>query len=216
MREYYDRRAVEFDDVYLGKGQFDDVVWEGFTEELRGVEAMIAGLPPGSALDVACGTGFLTRHLQGSVVALDQSEAMLAIAGPRLPRATLVRGDALRLPFPDKSFDRVFTANFYGHLEEEERLMFLGEARRVAPELVVVDAPLREGVAPVEMQERVLGDGSRWRILKRYFTPDELLGELGGGDVLFAGSWFLAVRSKDSALPTVEQTRNWSGARLPR
>ena len=32
-------------------------------------------------LDVACGTGFLTRHLRGELTALDQSEAMLARAG---------------------------------------------------------------------------------------------------------------------------------------
>jgi ubiquinone/menaquinone biosynthesis C-methylase UbiE len=101
----------------LGQGQFADAESAGFEEELAEVEAVIAALPPGPVLDVACGTGFLTRHLRGSVVALDQSESMLAIARPRLPDATLVRGDALRLPFPDNSFDRVFTANFYGHLE---------------------------------------------------------------------------------------------------
>jgi demethylmenaquinone methyltransferase/2-methoxy-6-polyprenyl-1,4-benzoquinol methylase len=127
---------------------------------------------------VACGTGFLTRHLRGEVVGLDQSEAMLRIARERAPAATFLQGDALALPFADESFERVLTAHFYGHLGEADRLAFLAEARRVADELVVVDSALREEVTPVEVQERILNDGSRWDIYKRYFTPDELSAEL--------------------------------------
>ena len=44
-------------------------------------------------------------------------------------------------------------------------------------------------------QERVLSDGSRWQVYKRVFDPDALLAELGGGEVLHAGSWFVVVRS---------------------
>ena len=129
-------------------------------------------------LDVACGTGFL--------VGLDDSERMLEIARARLPQAEFVRRDVLSLPFPDDSFDRVLTGRFYGHLDERERLTFLAEARRVAPELVVVDSALRDEVSPVEVQKRALDDGSRWEVLKRYFTRETLVNELGGGEVLFA------------------------------
>jgi hypothetical protein len=41
----------------------------------------------------------------------------------------------------------------------------------------------------------VLSDGSQWSVYKRFFTPAGLLAELGGGDVLYAGRWFLVVRS---------------------
>ena len=120
---------------------------------------------------------------------------MLELASARVPDAGFVQSDALRLPFADGTFDRVFTSHFYGHLEETERVRFLGEARRVAPELVVVDAALRDDVQPVEWQERILNDGSRWQVYKRFFTPDELAAELGGGETLFAGRWFVAVRA---------------------
>ena len=79
--------------------------------------------------------------------------------------------------------------------EEDDRLLFLSEARRVAHELVVVDSALREGHDPVELQERVLKDGSRWQVYKRYFTAEGLAEELGGGQVLHAGRWFVAVRA---------------------
>ena len=87
------------------------------------------------------------------------------------------------------------SGHFYGHLRPLERRAFLREARRVAPELVVVDSALREGVEPEETQERSLSDGSRWRVYKRYFDPAALAEELGGGRVLWAGRWFVAVAS---------------------
>jgi ubiquinone/menaquinone biosynthesis C-methylase UbiE len=196
VREYYDRRAPEYDDAYLGGGQFGDQELPGFSEELAETTRVLAALRPARVLDVACGTGFLTRHLRGEVVGLDQSEAMLRIARERAPAATFLQGDALALPFADESFERVLTAHFYGHLREADRLAFLAEARRVADELVVVDSALREEVAPVEVQERILNDGSRWDIYKRYFTPDELSAELGGGTVLFAGRWFVIAQAR--------------------
>ena len=114
----------------------------------------------------------------------------------RLPGATTVAADALEsLPFPDGAFDRLFTGHFYGHLRPQERARFLAEARRVAPELVVVDSVLRDDVEPESVQQRVLNDGSRWEVYKRYFTPEALGAELDGGRVLFAGDWFLAVVS---------------------
>jgi ubiquinone/menaquinone biosynthesis C-methylase UbiE len=120
---------------------------------------------------------------------------MLEEARRQAPNATYVQGDALCLPFEDGAFERVFTAHFYGHLERGDRERFLDEARRLAPELVVVDSALREDVETEERQERVLNDGSRWQVYKRYFEPDALAGELGGGETVFAGRWFVAVRS---------------------
>ena len=193
MRVYYDLRAAEYDDWWLGTGLFADRDRPGWAEEVDALTATLDALPPARTLDVACGTGFLTRHLPGEVVGLDQSERMLAVAGPRLPEAELVRGDALALPFAADSFERVFTSHFYGHLDAADRERFLHAARRVATQLVVVDAALRDDVEPETVQERVLNDGSRWSVLKRYFTGSGLAAELGGGRVLHDGRWFVAV-----------------------
>jgi demethylmenaquinone methyltransferase/2-methoxy-6-polyprenyl-1,4-benzoquinol methylase len=193
--EYYDRRAREYDDWYRGTGLFSERDRPGWKDELARLTEVVAALPRGRTLDVACGTGFLTRHLRGDVVGLDQSESMLEEARRNVPDATFLQGDALALPVPNRSFDRVFSAHFYGHLEQTERETFLAEARRVAPELVVVDSS-REAVEQDEAwQERVLNDGSRWQVYKRWFSPDGLAAELGGGETLLAGRWFVAVRS---------------------
>jgi hypothetical protein len=39
----------------------------------------------------------------------------------------------------------------------------------------------------------VLTDGSRHEVYKRWFEPGELVAELGGGEVVHAGRWFVAV-----------------------
>jgi demethylmenaquinone methyltransferase/2-methoxy-6-polyprenyl-1,4-benzoquinol methylase len=195
VKAYYDRRAPEYDEWYLGSGRFAERDRPGWEAEVEGLRRALEGLPPARTLDVACGTGFLTRHLPGEVVGLDQSASMLEEARRQAPQATFLEGDALTLPFEDCTFDRVFTAHFYGHLEHDERERFLGEASRVAKELVVADSALRPDVEPEERQERILNDGSRWEVYKRYFSAEELAQELGGGETLFAGRWFVAVRA---------------------
>jgi ubiquinone/menaquinone biosynthesis C-methylase UbiE len=195
VREYYDARAPEYDDWYRGTGLFEDRDRPGWGDELEELCAAIEALPPTRTLDVACGTGFLTRHLQESVVGLDASARMLDEAARQAPRATFVQGDALALPFVNDSFGRLFTAHFYGHLEEADRTRFLAEARRVARELVVVDSSRASSDVDEAMSERVLNDGSRWEVYKRWFTGAGLADELGGGEVLLDGRFFVAARA---------------------
>ncbi len=196
MKAYYNARAGEYDEWYVGLGRFDGLDRPEWDEDVRGLERVVASLSAARTLDVACGTGFLTRHLRGEVVGLDQSASMLAIAEQRVPAGEFIQGDALALPFEDGSFDRVFTGHFYGHLEPGVREAFLLEAHRVAPELVVVDSAVRADRQDEERQERVLNDGSRWEVYKRYFTGAGLATELGGGQVLYEGRWFVVVRSR--------------------
>jgi ubiquinone/menaquinone biosynthesis C-methylase UbiE len=195
VKAYYDARAPEYDDWYLGTGGFAERDRPGWDEAVRELERLVAALPPKRTLDVACGTGFLTRHLRGDVTALDQSARMLEIASERAPEATFVHSDAIPLPFGDGGFERVFTGHFYGHLDEGERAAFLAEARRVAPELVVVDSVQADGRAAEAVEERWTRDGSRWEVLKRRFTGDGLVAELGGGEVLQESRYFVVVRS---------------------
>ena len=194
MREYYDRRAAEYDDWWLGRGLFADRERPGWEEELDEVAAAIGGLSPARTLDVACGTGFITRRLAGEIVGLDQSPSMIEIARRHVPWAEFVVGDALSLPFHEHSFERVHASFFYCHLEGPERLRFLAEARRVADELIVFGSRAEPGEPLERWEERVLQDGSRWRVFKRVFEPEGLAGELDGR-VLHAGRWFVVVHA---------------------
>ena len=194
MREYYEQRAPEYDDWWLGTGLFASRERPGWDADVAALQASLAALAPARTLDVACGTGFLTRHLPGEITGLDQSAGMLEVAAARMPGATFVRGDALDPPFEAGAFERVHAGHFYGHLVPEQRTAFLALAARLAGELVITDSALRPGGTAESWEERLLNDGSRHRVYKRWFTADGLAAELGGGETVHAGPWFVAVR----------------------
>jgi ubiquinone/menaquinone biosynthesis C-methylase UbiE len=195
MKAYYDARAREYDDWIEGVGVYGGRVRPGWETELEALRRALEALPALRTLDVACGSGYFTRFLPGEIVAIDQSANMIDVARQRGATGDYLVADALDMPFEDNSFERVFTGHFYGHLSEQDRDRFLAEARRVAPELVVLDSAWREGLAREEWQERRLTDGSRWRVYKRYFDPDQLAQELGGARTLFDGAWFVVVQA---------------------
>ena len=119
---------------------------------------------------------------------------MLEVAAEQAPDATFVQGDALELPFEDGAFERVFTSHFYGHLEEDDRERFLAEARRVAPELVIVGSrrcPARslDALGGARPQRRLALAGLQARL-----HPDALARELGGR-VLHESRYFVMVCS---------------------
>jgi SAM-dependent methyltransferase len=193
MRSYYERRAREYDDWWLGAGLFERRDRPGWHDEVQELVGLIEGLPPKRTLDVACGTGFLTRHLPGDTTGLDQSATMVEIATGRALDA--VQGEAVPLPFEDGAFERVFTSHFYGHLlpgQEAER--FIAEAHRVAGELVVVDSATRPGIEDERWEERRLNDGTEHRVYKRRYHGPDLAQELGG-ELLHQGDWFVVVRA---------------------
>jgi SAM-dependent methyltransferase len=188
MKEYYDRLAPEYEENQASR--------EEALKDIPGLLHTISLLPPARTLDVACGTGFLTQHLGTEVTGLDQSEAMLEIARKRAPQADFVRADAFQMPFAERSFERMFASFFYGLLPPEDQGRFLAEALRVADELILVEpTPAWEPNGRAQQwEERVLSDGSRYEIYRRYFTAQTLAKELDGR-ILFAGNWVVMVAS---------------------
>ena len=90
MKDYYDSRAPEYDEWYLGEGAFAERDRPDWEEDLRALTLTLGALPAIQTLDVACGTGFLTRHLPGPLTALDQSERMLDVARDNATAASVV------------------------------------------------------------------------------------------------------------------------------
>lgn len=187
---YYQDRAPVYDATsYRGNVEVD----QGLDRETAELGKLLADLPPGQVLDVACGTGIWTSFLRGDVVAMDQSEEMLQIAATRVPAAKLVHGLFPPLPFADNSFDLLFTSNFYGLLRTGERALFLREAQRVAREMIIVDLRSDQDLPMEGMEAREIGNGSTYQIFRRRFTPESMRSELGG-ELFYEGRYFLAMR----------------------
>jgi SAM-dependent methyltransferase len=102
-----------------------------FGDDLSAYTAAIneAAIPRGGVvLDIGCGSGRALSPLRqavgaaGSVIALDLTPEMLAVARPASisARAALVLADARSLPFADASADAIFAAGLVNHLPDAE------------------------------------------------------------------------------------------------
>jgi ubiquinone/menaquinone biosynthesis C-methylase UbiE len=96
--------------------------------------------PGHHVLDIGCGTGTFVvlikrLHPNVEVVGLDPDSKALARATRKAERDGVSirfdQGFADRLPYPDASFDRVFSSFMFHHLPVEEKEPTLREARRV-------------------------------------------------------------------------------------
>jgi SAM-dependent methyltransferase len=128
--------------------------------------ARAAAHPVGEALELAAGTGVLTRELlavTGAVTATDLNGPMVDLGAQRVPAARWQQADATRLPFDDATFDLV--ACQFGVMFFPDRPAAFAEARRVLANdgraLVNTWAPLDTHVfqsALVTALERVFPD----------------------------------------------------------
>ena len=132
---------------------YDAIVERLFPE--KSVKAALiaqAHIQPGQRLlDVGCGTGTLAlliqhAHPDAEVHGLDVDQQILDIARHKAEKAgaTLIlhQGTATRLPYPDESFDCVFSTLMLHHLKREEKRQALMEIYRILKpggELHVVD-----------------------------------------------------------------------------
>lgn len=85
------------------------------------VRAILDGLPPGTALDAACGTGRHTEYLAAlghTVIGVDGSPEMLAAARAKIPGGEFREGDLHHLPVPDEHVDVVVCALALTHVPE--------------------------------------------------------------------------------------------------
>jgi SAM-dependent methyltransferase len=110
------------------------LIFEPYAKDMA---TRIAALHPSSVLEVAAGTGVVTRELAltlpaaTSIVATDLNQPMLDHAAAIGTTRTVEwrQADAMRLPFPDKVFDVVVCQ--FGIMFFPDKAVAMSEARRV-------------------------------------------------------------------------------------
>ena len=105
------------------------------------VAAIAQHLGPGTVLDLAAGTGKLTRELTGgdrTVVAIEPVAAMRGLLPSTAPGANPVAGIAEALPVRDRSVDGVTVAQAFHWFEAEQALDELARVLRSGGGLVML------------------------------------------------------------------------------
>ena len=138
-RRQEDRVARErWDQVYREMPP-EDIPWdEGQPSDIL-VDLVRQGkVKKGAALDICCGTGNNTLFLaqEGFQVAgIDISPTAISFARERCQQAgvscQLAPGNAVRLPYPDNSFDLVFDRGCFHHIPPQDREAFIQGVHRV-------------------------------------------------------------------------------------
>lgn len=109
-----------------------DELRPGYAAEAVSWVVRRGGLGPGSkVIDLAAGTGQLSRHLIGlglDVVAVEPASNMRATLEEILPAVRTVDGRAEALPFEGESLDAVVVGNAFHHFDRD---VAFGELRRV-------------------------------------------------------------------------------------
>lgn len=91
-------------------------------------------IPGEKVLDLGCGNGrwvILFQEKKVNYIGTDNSEELIRIAQKRYPKTKFQIADALKLPFPENFFDKIYSIAVLHHIPSEEfRLRFLAEAKR--------------------------------------------------------------------------------------
>lgn len=88
----------------------------------------------GKALDLGCGNGRFYELIKGKVnyFGLDNSDELISIAQKKYPEAVFRKGNVLDIPFPDNSFDKIFSIAVLHHIPSQKlREVFIKECKRV-------------------------------------------------------------------------------------
>jgi SAM-dependent methyltransferase len=184
--EYYSQRAPEYEEIYHRGDPTRQAELKQIADEIRRT------FGSRRVLEVACGTGFWTKILlevAAEVVATDASTAMLDLARQKLgrhPALRLEQVDAYELLSLGGNFDAALANFWLSHVPRARIEQFLQQLHaRLKPGAVIFMADnmnvagiggelVRPEGSLDTYKVRQLKDGSVHKILKNYFTADEL------------------------------------------
>ena len=184
MMSYYDERAEEYDEIYLGKSH-TTIDADVYRKDVAKVSEMVSRFGKGHLIDIGCGAGFwLPNYARNcnQITFLDQSARMLSKCKDRVEElgladiSSFIQGDYLDIKLEASKYDCALVGFLLSHLTlEQEKTFFrkLGENLKANPQLMFIESAWnkrrqryqeKEGV-----QERVLNNGRIFRVYKRYF-----------------------------------------------
>lgn len=210
--DYYNERAPEYEEFYDGHTSARKIDPALIRKEIAEIKEILPDYVKGSILDVACGTGYWLPYYYKDcprITLVDQSENVLSECRKKIAelgiadKTEVLRADIFSHRFTPQKFDTVLIAFLISHFSDEEIDGLLESVRAaVNPggSFIFIDNIWNEMVESFAFRKygthtRYLKDGRQFRILKRYFTPDDM-SELAGKhnfslDLGYSGEVFL-------------------------
>jgi len=190
MMSYYDERAQEYDEIYLGKGPASIPDPTLYRNEVTKISRIASTFGRGHLIDVGCGTGFWLSYYARNcsrITLIDQSKNMLSECKRRAENLGLkdkccfVQGDFFEVTFRNCIFDSAIVGFLISHLSLELEQSFFMKLKKILKpnaQLMVIDSAWskkRQQYRKKEsIQERRLNDGSIFTIHKRYFGNSDI------------------------------------------
>lgn len=211
LKAYYDERAPEYDEIYLGRGPGIPEP-EIYARDVKAITTLCADFGSGHLIDIGCGTGYWFPYYAkncSEVTLIDQSRRMLVECRKRVDEHStgvdvhFIMGDFFDMRFLTRIFDSSLVAFVIGHLTEDNADVFFQKLAGIlnpGSELLWIDgawSSRREKYRKKDgLLTRTLNDGRSFTINKRYFDEKDVdaaikkyslvLRSLYMGDVFFA------------------------------
>lgn len=142
------------------------------------VRQILDRLPPGTAMDAACGTGRHAEYLAAldhTVIGVDSSPEMLAIARAKVPAGEFREGDLHHLPVPDQHADVVVCALALTHVPGLAPVMAeFARVLRPGGHLVISDSRGLFGYLGTPVVKALPGGGFGYLPHRNHLTSDYL------------------------------------------
>ena len=182
--EYYHKRAREYEQIYAKPERANDIIQT--KEKLKSV------FQGKQVLDLGCGTGYWTTEISKTALSIhgvDINDSVLDIAREKAYDCPVKfeRGDYHQLSEHRGKWNALFCGFVFSHIFRQERTQFWqGIKQNLMPESVCVllDNLYIEGNStPIfrsdshgnTWQQRKLGSGETYEVIKNYPTKQELI-----------------------------------------
>ena len=184
MKEYYAKRAREYERIYDKPERQDELAW--LRDRIPEIFA------DRTVLEVACGTGYWTQYIARAarhVHACDINDSVLEIAAEKpIPpgRVTFFKADAIILQGVPTDCDAAFAGFWWSHVKKSELALFVKElSLRLKPgaRVAILDNTYAEGSStPISRRDnegntyqmRTLATGEKHEVLKNFPSALEL------------------------------------------
>ncbi len=199
MIRYYDERAEEYDEVYFGKiPRMYKESYKGVAAKIarlnrknvKDLIKIVKKFGQGHLIDVGCGTGFWLQYYARNckhLTLIDRSKKMLRVCRQRINKLAiskkyqLINGDFFNFKIAKDSYDSAFIGFLVSHLTPDDENIFFDKLKGILKpnaKVLIFDStwsPIRKGIrAKQGYHERILNDGRKFVIYKRYFTRADI------------------------------------------